>query len=198
MNQSAHSPDAASVRTRFAALAARYEADLLRTARRLSNGNEDRAQDLVQDALINGFIALRDGQFDDSDPARARAYLIRTVTNRFINDYRRRVKWEAGIDVETLTAGGEIGPSQTRAQGEDLPGATLLEQTLDEPLERALAMLSDISRIVITLVDIEERPYEEAASLLGVPIGTIRSRLARARAQLRDLLFAYAKERRLV
>ena len=191
--------DPALLRNRFAVLASRCEADLLRTARRLCRGDEDRAQDFVQDALIRSYIAYRDGRFDlSASLAETRGYLVRTVTNLFINEYRRRIKWDAGVDVDTLTSGGQAGPVQTHARSSDIPGTGLDEITLDEPLEIALAALSEASRLVVVLVDIEERTYEEAASLLQVPIGTVRSRLARARQQLRELLYAYAKERRLV
>jgi len=187
----------AAVRERFAALAERYEADMLRTARRLTGGSEDRAQDLAQDALIRAYAAFLDGGFDDSDPARARAYLLRIVTNLFINDYRRRKKWEAGVDVDTLTAGGEVGPEGTRAAPGDVPEIALIRATLDEALEAALAKLAEPLRLAVLLVDVQEYTYEEAAQALKVPIGTIRSRLARARMQLQESLRDFARERRL-
>jgi RNA polymerase sigma-70 factor (ECF subfamily) len=189
--------DIAGRRERFARLAMTYEADMLRTARRLTGGNEDRAQDVVQDSLVRAYAAFLDGQFDDAEPARARAYLLRIVTNLFINDYRRRTKWEAGVDVDTLTAGGETGPEATHAAAGDVPGAALLSGTLDEALERALEMLSDGLRLAVLLVDIQEYTYEEAAAALKVPVGTIRSRLARARFQLQESLRSWAQERRL-
>ncbi len=188
-----------STRAAFAALAARCEADLLRVARRLCRGNEDKAQDFVQDALVRAYVAYREGKFDmNASFPETRGYLLRTVTNLFINDYRRHLKWDAGTDVDTLTAGGETGPEQTRARAADIPGYQLEGSALDEPLETALAVLSDASRLVVMLVDVEERTYEEAARLLEVPIGTVRSRLARARQQLRELLYTYAIERRLI
>lgn len=190
--------DTTRMRSRFTALASRCEADLLRTARRLCRGDEDRAQDFVQDALIRAYVACREGRFDlNASHGETRGYLLRTVTNLFINEYRRHIKWDAGTDVDTLTSGGQSGPVQTHAKPADVPGSGLYDDCLDEPLEHALGALSEASRLVVIMVDIEERSYEETAQILQVPIGTVRSRLARARQQLRELLHSYAVERRL-
>jgi len=187
------------LRERFATVAARCEATLMRSAHRLTRGDDDRAQDLLQETLVRVYVACRAGKFDlDVSPAESCAYLRRALMNLFINQYRRHIKWDAGIDVNTLTAGGETGPAQTRARSADVPGETQLRETLDEELECALDALSDASRLAVILVDIEEHTYEEAARLLEVPIGTVRSRLARARQQLRELLYTYAQERRIV
>lgn len=184
------------MRRRFMEIADRYMADLLRYARRLTAGNDDVAHDLVQEALVKGYVSFLDGQFREG--GNVRAWLQRILMNLFINDYRRRVKWEAGVTVDTLTAGGEVGPAVTRAAPADVPGASLLAGTLDEPLERALQTLSEPLRTVILLVDLEEYSYEEAARALNVPVGTVRSRVSRARYQLQELLHAYARERRLI
>jgi len=183
-------------RTAFAALARRHEGDLLRAARRLCRGDDDRAQDLVQDALIRAYLAYVGDRVDHE--RNLRAWLLRILTNLFINDYTRRQKWEADIDVETLTRGGETGPASTHAAPADVPGVALLAATLDEELEWALAMLSDPLRLCVILVDMEGLDYAEAARVLNVPIGTVRSRLSRARMQLHDLLMEYARRRGLI
>ncbi len=185
---------AAERRAAFGALVNTHQADLLRVARRLCRNSEDRAQDLVQDALVRAYEAFRAGRFD-AEAGSARAWLVRILTNHFINEYRRAQKWDAGLTVDTLTSGGAAGPPQTHAAPGDVPGQTLLSQTLDEPLERALAELSDRLRLCVLLVDVEGLEYAEAARTLGVPIGTVRSRLARARLQLQELLKDYARER---
>ncbi len=183
-------------RAAFAEIVRRSEAPLLRTARRLCVGSEDRAQDLVQESLVKGYAAYAAGQFRES--GNASAWLSRILMNLFVNEYRRHVKWDAGVNVETLTAGGEVGPEVTRVAPGDIPGASLLANTLDEPLEQALRRLSEALRTAVLLVDIEGFTYEEAARILKVPIGTIRSRVSRARYQLQSLLHSYAKERRLI
>lgn len=183
-------------RAEFSALVRRHETDLMRTALRLCRADHDRASDLVQDTLVRAYEAYQDGRFQAD--TNARPWLLRILTNLFINDYKRRQKWDAGVDVDTLTASGETGPPSTHAAPSDTPGFTLLTQTLDEELERALAMLSDVLRTCVVLVDMQGLEYAEAAAALGVPIGTVRSRLARARMQLQDILRDYARRKGLL
>jgi RNA polymerase sigma-70 factor, ECF subfamily len=182
-----------SERERYANIAKQCQALLLSAARRLVRGDDDRAQDLVQEALIKGYESFRVGRF--LELGKPCAYLSRILTNHFINEYRRTKKWDAGVTVDTLTAGGEIGPASTRELASD---AALITQTLSEPLEKALGALPEALRMTVILVDVEDRSYQEAADLLGVPIGTVRSRLARARYQLQELLVEFARDRRLI
>jgi RNA polymerase sigma-70 factor (ECF subfamily) len=179
-------------RKAFAALAHKSEGDLLRLGRRLCFGNDDRAQDLIQDTLVRAYEAYLNGKFDGGNP---RPWLLRILTNLFINDHRRRKKWDAGVDVDTLTSSGETGPVQTHAAPGDTPGFDLLAATLDEELERALASLPEPMRLAIVLVDMEGLDYAEAAKALGVPVGTVRSRLSRARMLLHDMLRDYAVQK---
>ena len=152
--------------------------------------------DLVQDTLVRAYQAYSQGRYQEEN--NARAWLIRILTNTYINSYRRSQKWEAPVDLETLTSAGETAPPSLQAAPDDIPGVRLLNVTLDEDLECALNMLSDILRACVLLVDIEGLEYTEAAEALGVPVGTIRSRLARARMQLHDLLQDYACRRGLI
>lgn len=172
-------------RATFAVLMMRHRQSLLFCARRLCRGDDDRAQDFVQDALLRAYAAYAEGRFQPG--GNAQAWLLRIVTNLFINDYRRRRKWEAG---EALDA------SALRAAPDQTPDALLLAATLDEPIERALNSLSDKTRQCVILVDIEGLDYAQAARSLGVPIGTIRSRLSRARRELQPLLRDYIPTRR--
>ena len=183
-------------RDRFAEIARLCEAALLRSAMRLCRGGHDCAQELVQEALVRGYEAFKSGKFREGYSPQA--WLLRILTNHFINGYRRMARWDAGIDVETLTAGGEIGPPQTHARAAEMPQAALLDGTLDEPLEKALKSLPDGLRSVVLLVDVEDLSYEEAATRLKIPVGTVRSRLSRARYSLQGMLKDYARERRLL
>lgn len=194
----ASSPEEQSARGRaiFVDLLRRHEQDLRRAARRLCLGDENRAQDLAQDALLRAYDACLCGRFQEG--TNTRAWFLRILTNLSINEYHQRRRRRDRLDFDVLTSGGEAGPVQTQAAPADMPGVALLAETLDEELEQALAMLSEVLRRCVVLVDIEGREYAEAAQILGVPIGTVRSRLSRARLQLCALLQVYAQERRLV
>lgn len=153
-------------------------ASLLRLARRLTRGNEDPAQDLVQDTLIRAFEAYLRNEYDHQ--GNLRAYLMRILTNRFLSQ-RRRDRWDAAVDIDTLTFSGSESTENL-----------LLSELLDEPLERALATLPDGLRAAILLVDVEGLEYSEAALALGIPLGTVRSRLFRARQMLHQALLPCA------
>lgn len=177
-------------RSAFAGLARTHEASLLSGARRLCRGNEDRAQDLVQDALVRAYEAYTGGKFREG--LNARAWFLRILTNLYINDYHRR-RVRAETDLDALTVGGETGPETARAAPADVPGESLLAATLDEALETALATLSEGLRLCVLLVDVEGLDYAEAAQALNVPLGTVRSRLSRARFHLHAQLAEYGR-----
>ena len=179
-------------RAEYAKLMDRNEAGMLSAARRMCVGNEDCAQDLVQDTFVKGYEAFVDGRYKDG--TNVRAWFLRILTNNFINQYNRKQKWEAGVDVGALVADDGPTPPSLRAVDSDRPDVALLSSTLDEPLERAIALLGEDYRLSVILVDIEGLEYADAARVLDIPIGTLRTRLFRARAKLHALLYEYAKE----
>ena len=179
-------------RREFAALARRHETALLRASQRLCCGQQDLAQDLAQDTLVRAYQAYLDGRFQQG--SNAWPWLLRILTNLFINDLNHHRKWDSDVDLDTLMQSGG-GPAQTHAAPADVPGTDLMARTLDEELEQALLMLSDSLRVCLILSDIEGLSYEETALALGIPIGTVRSRLARARMKMHDLLQDFAHRR---
>lgn len=188
--------EARTRRAAFAALARRHEAALMGAALRLCRGDHDWAQDLMQDALVRAYLATLTGRFREG--SNAWPWLLRILTNLFINEYHRRRRYESGLDLDTLTSSGEAGPVQIHAAPQDVPGVALLAGTLDEELERALAMLPEVLRLCVLMVDVEGLEYAEAALALNVPVGTVRSRLARGRMKLHDLLQGFARRRGLI
>jgi RNA polymerase sigma-70 factor, ECF subfamily len=178
------------LRERFSQILTQCETLLLGQARRLTRGDDDRAQDLVQESLVRGYEAMLSGKFLEG--LRPCAWLSRILTNHFINEWRRSKKWDAGVTVETLTAGGETGPTSTRAPGAE---TEIIMRTLDESLARALDALPETLRVTILLVDVHEYSYIEAAQALDVPVGTVRSRLSRGRFALYEALAEVAKEK---
>ena len=143
---------------------------LRRYARALTR-NRDRADDLVQDTLARALV-----KEDFWQPGtNLGAWLFTIMHNQHVNIVRRHTRESAGIDIEHVSAtlSATTDPSASR-------------QMLE--LERALARLPLEQRQVILLVGLEGMSYEESAGILGVPIGTVRSRLSRARAQLAETL----------
>ncbi len=193
-----HAPDDETERERkhavFAQITAENEGRLLRLARRLCVGNEDKAQDLVQDALIRGYQGYIGGKFQEG--SNAKAWLMQIMTNLFLEGCRRQKRF-ADIDLDTLLAEGRLLPDALHASSKERPDAALLANTLDEDLERALMMLAPALRLTALLVDVDEMSYAEAAQAMSIPVGTVRSRLFRAHEQLAVILQTFAEQRRL-
>jgi RNA polymerase sigma-70 factor (ECF subfamily) len=180
----------------YAVIVDNCRGDLLRAARRLCAGNDDKAQDFVQDALVRGYEAFRKGRF--APGSNAKAWLRQIMVNNFINAYRRSRRWDSGITVDELTSSWESGPAATHAPISDLPEHRMLCRSLDEPVEAALSRLPCGLRECVILVDIEGLEYSEAAEVLRVPVGTVRSRLFRGRGLLSKSLRPYARAHRLL
>lgn len=163
-------------RDAFGELVTRYQARLYNAALRLVQSPDD-AADVVQDAFLNAFQSLHTFKGD----AEFFTWLYRIAFNTAISLKRKK---RPAVSLENCEPG--IDPDDPSEYVK--PGATL-ERTEDErQLSLAIARLSAEHREVLLLKDIEGLKYEDIAELLGVPIGTIRSRLHRARLELRDLL----------
>ena len=107
---------------------------------------------------------------------------------------QRRVKtWRAGM---ILTFDEGWLREEVLADPAEGPDSELMSHALDEALEKALQLLPPEMRACVVLVDVEGMEYSDAAEALGIPIGTVRSRLSRARFQLHAILFNYAQSRR--
>lgn len=145
---------------------------LARVSRAMSRSDAD-ADDLAQETLIKAFRAI--DRFDGRHP---RAWLARIARNTAITrDQRTRefaVAQEGTVEVE---------PDETAD-----PEAIVLSGVVNEDLSRALDALRPSFRTVVQLVDVEEMSYKEAAESLDIPLGTVMSRLHRARAHVRTAL----------
>ena len=145
---------------------------MYRVARSITPNAAD-AEDLVQDALVRAYRAI--DRFDGRHP---RAWLLTIVRNTQINRTRRRrpslLDDPDAADVEARM--------ETSESGED----TYLDTAFDDRVEAALAALAPDGRRVVELVDLADLSYAEAAEVLEIPIGTVMSRLHRARRRIRD------------
>ncbi|HXP94038.1 MAG TPA: sigma-70 family RNA polymerase sigma factor [Candidatus Binatia bacterium] len=143
-------------------------------------GNEADARDLSQDAFLRVYRAWRSFQPGTS----FLSWIYRIVTNLYRDELRRR-KGRFQEEIPEDNAPQDFGGQRPLAVN---PIDEYVEGQLSEPLARALQRLSAEQRQVIVLADLEEYSYQEIADIMGCSIGTVRSRLHRARALLRRLI----------
>jgi len=148
-----------------------HESPRLRRYARALTRAADREDDLVQDTLVR---ALTKGHLWQPGTD-IRAWLFTIMHNQYVNTVRREMRDSATVDIEQMS-------STLAATTDPTAGRQLAE------LDRALARLPEEQREVILLVGLEGMAYESAAQILGVPIGTVRSRLSRGRDSLRELM----------
>lgn len=157
---------------------------LLRVARTLTGTWAD-AEDLVQDTLIRAYRGL-----DSFDGAHPRAWLLTILRNTNINSHRRQrpdlLDDSDSLERHTAAFGAAQIPS---------PEQTVTDRALDDDLHRAVAALDPKFSTVLLLVDVDELSYAEVADVLGIAVGTVTSRLSRARKRLRHDLNATAKSK---
>jgi RNA polymerase sigma-70 factor (ECF subfamily) len=147
----------------------------------------DDAKDLVQDTYLRAY------RFIDSfqQGTNAKAWLFRILKNSFINEYRKRKKEPGKVDYQEVEAFYN-SEDVDRQITPDLRVESLKDMMGDE-ISNALNALDVDFRTVIILCDLEGFTYEEMAKILDIPIGTVRSRLHRARQLLKEKLSAYAR-----
>lgn len=157
---------------------------LYRVALRLS-GDESRAEDLVQETMLKAFRAW--GQFRPG--TNARAWLITILRNTFINEYRRQRREPVPVDIDV------VEPYIARPAGPDTdPEGSFFSQIVDAKVLEAVDHLPPEFREALVLSDMEGLSYAEIAESLQVPIGTVKSRLFRARRLLQNQLYDHAVE----
>lgn len=151
--------------------------------------DEDDANDLVQETYMKAY------RFFDSyeKGTNAKAWLFRILKNSFINEFRKKSKQPAKVDYNEVE--GYYNSEDTEVDATtDLRNDSVQELIGDE-VANALNELDVDFRTIIILCDLEGFKYEEMAKILDIPIGTVRSRLHRARNLLKAKLEAYAKMR---
>ena len=157
---------------------------LYRMALRLT-ADPSRAEDLVQETMLKAYRAW--GQYQSG--TNARAWLLTILRNTFINEYRRRKREPVPVDIDAV----EPYAIYRDVEQADPEGA-FFDQIVDERVLAAIDELPPEFREVLALSDLENLSYAEIASTLGIPIGTVKSRLFRARRQLQTSLYSHAVE----
>ena len=150
--------------------------------------NEEDANDLVQDTFLKAF------RFIDSYErgTNAKAWLFKILKNSFINEYRRKTRHPGEVDYEDYLAFRESDESSH--VGEYDFRDEMLRGLIGDEVTQALNDLPVDFRTVILLSDVEGFSYEEMAKIIDIPIGTVRSRLHRARNLMKEKLRDYAKK----
>jgi RNA polymerase sigma-70 factor (ECF subfamily) len=168
---------------------------LYSAALRLTRNPSD-AEDLVQEAYLRayrGFAGFTPG-------TNLKAWLYRILTNTFINSYRKKQRQPVTVLEDEIPdwylydhlADDGVGSETASAE------AQVLERMPDEDVQAALDALPETFRMAVWLADVEGFAYKEIAEILGIPIGTVMSRLHRGRKSLEKMLWDKVRERGLV
>lgn len=165
----------------WAAIVAEHSARVYRLAYRLT-GNRQDAEDLTQDVFVRVFRSL-----DSFEPGNFAGWLHRITTNLFLDRARRAAR----IRMDGFAEGAENQLLGSHV----LPEDAVHDAGFDPDVEEALASLPEKFRVAVVLCDIEGLSYDEIADVLGVKVGTVRSRIHRGRMQLRDALAHRAPSR---
>jgi RNA polymerase sigma-70 factor (ECF subfamily) len=155
---------------------------LYRVALRLT-GNPAEADDLVQETMLKAYRAW--DQFEQG--TNAKGWLLTILRHAFINEYRRRARHPETVDLDAIEAF-----SVFHELHEEDPQGAFFDRIVDDEVLRAIDELPEQFRETVVLSDIEGLSYEEIARVLDVPIGTVKSRLFRARHLLQQKLYRYA------
>jgi RNA polymerase sigma factor (sigma-70 family) len=148
--------------------------------------NEDDADDLVQETYMKAH------KFIDNyvEGTNAKAWLFKILKNSYINEYRKRVKKPTQVNLDDVASLKSSDESKNQTY-EDLR-EEIFDYSLGDEVTIALMSLPEEFREVILMCDIENFSYDEISKTIDLPIGTVRSRLFRARNMLKDKLKKYA------
>jgi RNA polymerase sigma-70 factor, ECF subfamily len=166
----------------FNTLILHYQDRVFNTALRIL-GDEDIAQDAAQEAFISAFRSIstfRGGSF--------KAWLLRTVTNACYDELRRQKRRPTTPLEPETTDGEEMDSPRWLADPNMTPAEQSEADELEHAIQHCLDTLPTDFRTVVVLADIQGMDYSEVATAARVPLGTIKSRLARARLRLRECL----------
>ena len=180
-------PKKDAARLEFEQEALKHLDALYGTALRLTRSPSD-AEDLVQDTFLKAH------RFSDSFEAgtNLKAWLFKILTNTFINKYRRKTRERDVLDGANKDPVGENVMSSSALRSLMDPINNALLPMVSQEIQKALLTLPEDYRTMILLADVEELSYKEISDIVGCPIGTVMSRLHRARKQLQGELFEHA------
>jgi len=167
--------------------------DYIYTACLYLTRQKEEAEDLFQETYLRAFRFFH--QFTPG--TNCRAWLLTIMHNAFKNRYPQHLRDARTVEFDSAAHEYEKKLLADGDAGRDDPAEALFSRLVDSEIADALRSLPEEYRSTLLLVDIEEMSYEEAATTLQCPIGTVRSRLSRARRLLQATLATYAQERGL-
>ena len=183
-------PHGRADRKAFEAAALEELPALYTTALRLTRNKAD-AEDLVQDTYVKALRAFH--QLEEG--SRLRAWLYQILTRTFIDKYRKKLKEPSMVgyeEVEEFYLFNRLAESLLDAAPEN-PEQRLLKIFLDDDVTEVLEALHHSFRVIVVLSDVEGFTYQEISNMLGLSLGTVKSRLYRGRRLLQRSLWAYAQ-----
>jgi len=150
-------------------------------------GNASEAEDLVQESFVRAYRFFH--RYDESLPFTS--WLYRIMTNAHIDSVRRRGR----LKTTSLEASGTDGSTTWDLPDlESSPDRVMLQDSLDEPVQKALLSMTPEFRTAVLLADVEGMAYEEVAEIMRTSVGTVRSRIHRGRKQIRSYLLKHAPQ----
>ena len=152
---------------------------------RLTGGDEARAEDLVQETVLKAYRNWDHFELGTN----CRAWMMTILRNTFINEFRRKKSRPDPVDYDDVEE-----RSVFEELGETDPETAFFDRIVDEEVVRAIEELEPEFRLPLVLSDLEGLSYREIAEAMDVPVGTVKSRLFRARRRLQEKLYAYARE----
>ena len=162
---------------------------LYNTAFRMTRNAQD-AEDLVQETYLKGFKYY--DKFEEG--TNLKAWLFKILKNTFINSYRKAQLQPPQSDFADIEESFESQISEDAVRQIRNPEDELLENVLDEDVQRAVDELPQDYRMVVLLADLEGFSYKEISDILEIPVGTVMSRLYRGRRLLEAEMLRYARE----
>ena len=162
---------------------------LYNTAYRMARNPQD-AEDLVQETYLKAYKYYDKFQ----EGTNFKAWLFKILKNTFINRYRKKQAQPTQSAFSDIEDAFETQLSEEGREKIPSPEEKLLEEVLDEDVQRALDELPTDYRMVVLLADLESFSYKEIAEILDIPVGTVMSRLYRGRRQLEEAMLTYARD----
>jgi RNA polymerase sigma-70 factor, ECF subfamily len=155
--------------------------------------NPDDANDLLQETVLRAYRFFH--QFESG--TNCRAWMLTILFNNFRNGYRKSSREQPASTADEFERKVENESLRTDPAGSN-PEAMLSGRGMEGEVETALARLPAEFREAILLVDVEELSYQEVSGVLNIPIGTVKSRVSRGRAILREALTSFARARGII